>query len=472
MKILFINKFLDRDTIYRVPLGILYLSSAIKKTKHHHEVFICEPTRENVVAKLRKVKPDIVAYSVRTGFHQYYVDLNRRLKKQFDFFSIFGGPHATFFPEMIKEEGVDCVAMGECESAIVDLLNLLEENQPYLETKNFWFKVKDKVFQNPLRELEQNLDNTAFPDRRLLDDFKETRFSKVHNFIASRGCPYDCSYCFNHRLKQMYAGQRYVRRRSVDNVVEEIKQVADYYSLTRVHFEDDTFILDKQWLKEFASKYPKIPFKCSVRANLVDKEIIQLLKEANCISVSFGIEAGNDRIRNEVLHRQMTKEQIINCARLFKKYKIKFLIQNILASPTSTLADDIETLDLNLECQPDYSVVSLLQPYPRTKIFRMVLENGQFAEKDIDKIKSFYDVSPLKITKKMERINLQRIFALIVAFPFLRKYLNFLIGQKKLYFFYSFLYYLWRPYCLVFKIMPHKLSLREFYWLLKRYLTK
>lgn len=270
----------------------------------------------------------------------------------------------------------------------------------------------------------------------------------------------------------MYAGQRYVRKRSVNNIIEEIKEVADYYPLARVHLEDDTFIIDKQWLKEFVAKYPKIPFKCNVRANLVDEEIVQLLKKANCVSVSFGIEAGNDRIRNEVLHRQMTKEQIISCARLLKKYGIKFITQNILANPTSTLADDIETLDLNLECRPDYPVVSLLQPYPRTEIFRMASEKEQFAQKDIEKMKSFYDVSPLEITQKAERMNLQRIFALVVAQPFLRRYLNFFIGQKKLYFFYSFLYYLWRPYCLMFRIMPHKLSLREFFWLTRRYLTK
>lgn len=468
---MFVNKFLNRDTIYRVPLGILYLSSAIKRAKHRHEVFICEPTRENIITKLRKIKPDIIAYSLRTGFHQYYIDLNRKLKKKFDFFSIFGGPHATFFPEMIKEEGVDCIAMGECDSAIVDLLDRLEGNQPYLETKNFWFKAEDKIFQNPSRELEQDLDIIAFPDRKLLDDFKEIRFSKVHNFITSRGCPYNCSYCFNHQLKQMYAGQRYVRQRSVDNVIEEIKEVADYYPLTRVHLEDDTFIIDKQWLREFTAKYPRIPFKCSVRANLADEEIIRLLKEANCISVSFAIEAGNDRIRNEVLHRQMTRGQIVSCARLLKKYGIKFITQNILASPTSTLADDIETLDLNLECRPDYPVVSLLQPYPRTDIFRMAVENDQFAKKDIKKMKSFYDASPLKITQKMERMNLQRIFAIVVALPSLRMFVGFLIKRKSLTFVYTFLYNIWRPYCFIFKIMPHKLSLREFFWLLRRYLT-
>ncbi|MFH1611663.1 MAG: radical SAM protein [bacterium] len=471
MKILFVNKFLDKHTIYRVPLGILYLSSVLKN--NGHEVFICESSRENVFKKIKEVKPDIIAYSVRTGFHRYYIDLNKELKKKFKFFAIFGGPHATFFPEMIEEDGIDCVALGECESALVDLLNRFNKNQIWFETKNFWFKNDEgKIFKNPLRDLEQNLDRISFPDRLLLKDFKEVRLSKIHNFITARGCPYNCSYCFNHQLKKKYAGQNYLRRRSVDNVITEIEQVADKYNLKRVHFEDDTFNMNKQWLREFVSKYPKIPFKCNIRANLVDEEVISLLKEANCISVTFAIEAGNDRIRNEILHRNMTKEQIVNCARLLKKYKINFITENILANPTSILSDDLETLDLNLVCQPDYPTASLLQPYPHTEVFNIALKHNQFAKENIDQLTSFFVTSPLEIPNRRERDNLRKLFAIVVGFPFLRKYVNFLIRRKKLGFIYSFVYGLWRPYCLIFKIMPHRLSLREFCWLIRRYLTK
>jgi len=469
MKVLFINKFLDKHTIYRVPLGILCLSSAIKKADH--QVFICEPSKENVFDKIKEIKPDIIAYSLKTGFHKYYIDLNKKLKKQFDFFSIFGGPHATFFPEMIKEEGIDCIGLGECDEAFIDLLDRLEKKQNHINTKNFWFNVQGKIYKNPLRKLEQNLDNLSFPDRKLLNDFKEIKLAKIHNFITARGCPFNCSYCFNHQLKKMYAGQRYVRRRSVDNVIVEIKQVASQYNLKRVHFEDDTFNMDKEWLKEFALKYPKIPFKCNLRCNLVDEEVIQLLKKANCISVTFAIEAGNDRIRNEILHRNISKEQMINCAKLLKKYKIRFLTENILANPTSTLSDDIETLDMNLICQPDYPTVHILQPYPRTEIFKIAVKNNQFKKEKINDLESFYKFSPLEISNKIERKNLQRIFALIVAFPFLRKYVNFLISRKRLTPVYSLLYGLWRPYCMIFKIMPHKLSIKEIYWLIKRYFT-
>ncbi len=469
MKVLFVNKFLDKHTIYRAPLGILYLSSALKRAGH--QVFIIEPNRKNIYKEVRKIKPQIIAYSLRTGFHKYYIELNKELKEKFNFISIFGGPHATFFPEMINEKGVDSVGLGECDQKMADLLDKFEKGGGYKKTNNFWFNNNGRIVKNSLGQLNQNLDSLNFPDRGLLDDYKEVKLARVHNFITSRGCPYDCSYCFNHQLKKMYSGQKYIRRRSVENVIEEIEQVSNNYNLERVHFEDDTFNMDKEWLREFASKYPKIPFKCNIRANLTDEETVRLLKEANCISVTFAIEAGNDRIRNEILHRNMTKDHIINCARLLKKHKIRFITENILGNPTSSLSDDIETLDLNLLCQPDYPTVSLLQPYPRTEVFKIALANNQFEKDDINQIESFFKNTSLKIPNKKERINLQRIFALVVAFPFLRKYVNFLIRQRKLTFIYSFFYNAWRPYCLITKIMPHRLRINEFFWLVRRYLT-
>lgn len=469
MKVLFINKFLDKHTIYRVPLGILYLG-AIAKDKH--DIRVCDPKRESLKEVIKHFKPTIIAYSLRTGFHQYYLNLNKKLKTEYDFISLFGGPHTTFFPEMINYEGVDIVGLGECEKPFLELINKIEKGENYFEAKNFWFKSKaGEIIKNPLSPLEQNLDSIPFPCRPLLNHHKELRFSKIHNFIASRGCPYNCSYCFNHRLRKMYEGQKYIRRRSVDNVIKEIKKVAEQYPLERVHFEDDTFNLSKDWLKEFAEKYPKIPFKCNARADLVDEEVVSLLKKANCISVTFAIEAGNDRIRNEILNRNISKKQLINCAKLLKKYKIRFITENILANPTSSLEEDMETLDLNLICKPDYPTVSLLNPYPGTEIYNIAIRANEYEPKSFDEISSFFDFSPLKLKNMRERRNLQRIFAIIVAFPFLRRYSNFLIKRKYLKFIYSILYHGWRVYCLMVKIMPHKISLKEFLWLTRRFFT-
>lgn len=471
MRVLFINKFLNKHTIYRVPLGILYLSALVK---NKHKVAICEPSRADPFDVVREFKPDVIAYSIRTGFHQYYLNLNKKLKEKFNFFSVFGGPHATFYPDMIDAEGVDCVMIGESEYAFRELLDNLNDKKTAKKTKNCWIRVNNKIYKNPLMPLEQNLDRLPFPDRDLLINFPEIKNAKIQNFITSRGCPYNCTYCFNHQLKQLYNKQIYVRRRSVDNVIKEVIETQNKFKFTLAHFEDDTFNLDRGWLQEFAEKYPRIPFKCNIRPNLVDEEVIQLLKKANCISVTFGIEAGNDRIRNEIYKRGINKKDITKCAKLLKKYKIRFITENILGSPTSTLADDIETLDLNMACHPDYPTVSLMQPYPKTEIYEIARSNNQLPQEDphFDNLGSFFEGSVLDIPDKEKRLNLQKLFALVVAFPFLRKHINFLISRKRTASLYSLFYNAWRVYCLLFRIMPHKMNIKEVYWLARRYVTR
>ncbi len=468
MKVLFINKFLNKDTIYRVPLGILYLSAMVRDK---HEVRICDPSRTDPVGVMRKFKPDVVAYSIRTGFHQYYVALNKKLKKRFRFFSVFGGPHATFFPNVINSGGIDCVVIGEAEYAFRELLQNLEESNSVEKTGNCWVKKNNKIYKNLLIPLETDLDALPFPDRELLFRFPEVRYAKVQNFITSRGCPYNCTYCFNHKMKKLYDKQKYVRRRSVENVIKEIIAVKKRFKFELVHFEDDTFNIDKNWLKEFSEKYPKFPFKCNIRADLVDEEVVKLLKKSNCISLTFGIEAGNDRVRKKIYKRNINKAAMIRCAQLLKKYKIRFITENIVGSPTSTLAEDMETLDLNLKCAPDYANVSLMQPYPGTEIYDIACDSNQLAPLDFDEIGSFFESSVLRIPDLRERENLQKLTSIIVAFPFLRKYTNFLISRKMTAQVYSGMHNVWRVYCMLFKIMPHKITARSFYWLLKRYFT-
>ena len=178
--------------------------------------------------------------------------------------------------------------------------------------------------------LERDIDKLPFPDRELLQDYPEINNAKVRNFITSRGCPYNCTYCFNQGMKALYKNHNFIRRRSVGNVIKEIVETKNKFNFELVHFEDDTFNLDKKWLREFAEKYPKFPFKCNVRANLMDEETAMLLKKANCISATFGIESGNDRIRNNIFKRNMSREHIVKCAKLLKKYHIRVKTENII----------------------------------------------------------------------------------------------------------------------------------------------
>ncbi len=467
MKVLIVAGIVDKSSIYREPLGIMSLASAVK---HKHKVFVADPSRDDIDKTVSEIKPDLIAYSLRTGFHQRFLDINRKLKEKYDFVSIFGGPHPTFFPQMITEEGVDCVCRGEGDEAFLELLNLLESGGDITKIKNLWVKENNKVHKNDVRELIQNLDTLEFLDRTIFDDYDEVKNSKVRSFITGRGCPFNCSYCFNAGFKQLYKGQRYVRRRSVDHVIRELTDVKEKYGITLALFEDDIFNLDKKWLREFSEKFRKLDLQCiiiGIRVDFMDEEVARLLKEANCIRVSFGIESGSEPIRRIILGRNITNGQVINCARLLRKNGIGFTTENIIAIPTSTLEDDLKTLELNIECKPLFSIAHIMHPYPSTEIFKIAVEQGMFDGDTFDSFGNYYKESPLKIENKTERENLQKLFALTVSFPFLYPHMRRLI-RLRLTWLYTLLFTIHKAYVGT-KWLPFRRSVKEYLSLFRRY---
>lgn len=471
MKVLFINKFLDKYTIYREPLGIMSLAAAIRP---RHESFIAEPTRDNVVAKIEKIRPDVIAYSLRSGFHRQYIDLNRKLKKKYNFLSVFGGPHPTFFPSMIEEEGIDAICQGEAEEAFLEYLDAAQEGKDTTGIKNFWVKKDGRIHKNPCRPLRQDMDGLAFPARWIFNDYRNIREANIRSFIAGRGCPFNCIYCFNAQFKKMFAGQRFVRRRSVRSVIDEVLEVQRTMPFEIARFEDDTFNTDKKWLREFSREFRKTGLKliCTgIWAGLVDEEVVRLLKEANCISVSFGIEAGSERVRRDILERKMTDEQIITTARIFREHGIFYVTENILAIPDTTLDDDLKTLEINIQCETRYPIASIMQPYPGTKIYQIAMRHKLSKGNIVENLPiSLYDKTIFDIDHKIERENLQKIFAIVVRFPSLFKHIRRLIAMP-LGPFYLLLHKAFKGYVGAFEYSYTKRSLREYVDLIRRYIT-
>ena len=136
MHLLFIVRQIDNE-----PQGILLISSVLKQAGHRTSLVVA--TEEDPLAAARRLRPDVVGYTVYTGMHDYYLELNRQIKAEMPVFSIFGGPHPTFFPEMINEPGVDAICIGEGEYATVDLLNALQSggdirHYPELACQSGW----------------------------------------------------------------------------------------------------------------------------------------------------------------------------------------------------------------------------------------------------------------------------------------------------------------------------------------------
>lgn len=409
------------------PLGIGYLSSSLKNAGH--ETILILVDNKDYMDKIKNFCPDILAYSISTGEHKYYLDLNRKIKAMYpNMISIFGGPHPTFFPEMVKEDGVDFVVQGEAETSFVDLVDRIE---------NLGLPIKDRYEQliKP-EELEQDLDKIAFPDRELIYSYPENRDNPIKNVMLSRGCPFSCSYCHNGIYKELYKGQKTLRYRSVDNVIEECYQLKTNYPQTKfIFFQDDEFLANTKILNEFCIAYTRrigLPLHCQVRAELMTDEKAYLLKNAGCVSITFAIESGNDNIRRNMLNRKVSKEQILRCCGILKKYGLSYRTENMIGLPGETLDEALETLDLNIKCSPDISWCSIFQPYPKTKLGDMCKEMLLYSG-DIDEIgNDFFGYSVLKRDTVREFNNLQKIWGFVVAFPVLRPFVKILIKMPEL----------------------------------------
>jgi len=448
MKILFIYK-----TEFAEPMGIMYLSSFLKK--HGHSCYFIDTKFEkDLIKEIKDISPAIIAYSITTGEHKFYHKLNLELKKIFNFFAIFGGPHCTFFPEFIYEKGVEAICRGEGEFAFLELINNLEKGIDITKIENLWIKTNGNIHKNELRNLIDDLDMLPFPDRELITKYKY--YKKMHRrfILTGRGCPYNCTYCFNHAYNKLYAEKgKVIRKRSVKNVIDELKLVKKTYSPNRFQFVDDTLNLDHKWLLNFCDNYKKeinIPFAIHMRVNLVNEKIVKAIKNAGCVSVVTAIESGNEHIRNSILKRGVSEKQTIDAANLFNKYGLKSLTQNIVGLPDETLDMAFETMNLNIKCKPTYAWISIFQPYPRTELCRYSKEKGYFDGNfdSIDETLFVRSVMKMKNIKEMERLH--HLFSLGVAFPFSVPLIKILI-KLPLDFIYKFLWNIHRAYCYFFK---------------------
>jgi anaerobic magnesium-protoporphyrin IX monomethyl ester cyclase len=408
-------------------LGPMLLTSYLKSKGHHCKILVdCE--EKDVSQKLKDEKPDFIAFSITTGIHQKSLETAAKIKTLFpNIKTVFGGSHATFFPEMISLDAVDIVCRGEGEDAILDLANHFDEKKDFSGIKNLWIKVNGNIVKNDVRPLIQELDSYPLPDREFYSRYKIIRNYPSKPIITSRGCPYSCTFCFNHSLKKIYEGKgKYIRQRSVDHVLSELKAVKDNHPIRSFSFVDDSFLMNPKWVNEFLDRYKNeidVPFFTQIRVNTVTDELIEKLAWAGCIRISVGLESGNDFIREKILKKTIKREEIIKAAGLFKKHKIKFRTYNMIGSPGETVDNAFETIELNSKIKTDYPWASIIQPYPRTELGEYVEQKG-FSDKSLDVEKypiSFMKESLIKQENIKQLINVQKLFYLLVKFPNLQK---------------------------------------------------
>ncbi len=418
MKILYVV----RDMSFIEPLGIMFLSAIARRDGHSSLLGIIN--EEDVLEMVARERPDMVCMSVMSVDSDAFEKLARDIKDRHpDIFVVVGGSHVTFECDLARRWSVDAAIQGEGDWTFRDLVRALNSGEPWDTIPN----VNTMTASNPMRRLIEPLDDLPHPDRELVYfPGGHLRDLNVKSFMSSRGCAYRCTYCFNSKFNEMYSGNGTpVRRFSADYMIEEIDRVRTDFGMTFVRLGDDVFAYKvDDWLLEFAEKYRRrigLPFYCLIRPDLLKRELVEVLRSAGCHSISMSIEAGSERLRREVLLRKMTDEVITNAVRNVHAAGIHIYANAMVGLPNTSIADDIETVELAAQCRVAYPSFTVFTPFRGTtlgeKCFKEGLIDGGYPEHTTDRsiLNCFGD------KEKNVQMNLVHLGIFAVRFPFLRK---------------------------------------------------
>lgn len=403
--------------------GPLLLAQVLESQGHRVRFFLPQRGWFRDMARFR---PRVLAFSLCTGQQPWALSVAARAKKLLPGppLVVLGGPHPTFFPDVIRHPAVDAICRGEGELSFPRLLAGVENGSFPADVSNFWVKKDGGIIKNPLGPLVRDLDRLPIPSRRqLYDHYPFLRTSPFKKTSAGRGCPFNCAFCFNRKYKSMVKGKGpYVRLRSVAHLVEEVCYLKREFGLSHIDFNDDIFTLDKTWLAEFAEEFGKragISYSCNVHVRYMDEDVAGMLKGSGCSVVKFGVETADEERRKSLLCKETTNEQIRRCARLLHGRGLRFQTYNILGLPWEGFSDLKKTLRLNQEIAPAYAWSSLAQPYPGTRLAELCREQGRVREENGECAvsMSWFETSVLDIPGRDRIVNLQKFFAFLVRHP-------------------------------------------------------
>lgn len=361
---------------------------------------------EFLVQRIIHFNPAVVGISVMSAFFELAAEVTKKIKAQSHALVLWGGIHPTIRPEQCLSFA-DAVCLGEGEKAVVELAEKASQGHKVDDIRNLWFKAGGQIIKNDLSPLIPDLDSIPFPDYSADNKYliaEENSMSPCDynhvvgkfgmNFMTSRGCPFSCTYCVNSILRKIYKNKgKYVRQRSVDDVIAELEHLKNNYGLTHIRFEDDVFAcnFNFNWIDDFCEKYKKIinlPFSCYFHPKTTDEAMVRLLKDAGLTHVSFGIQSGSEKIRHGYFKRYDTNQEIIRTANVIAESGISYSCDILMENPLEDDTDRQETLSLLLQLpKPFFVNTHTLTHFPEYELTNYLLTKELIAEKDVEDVR-------------------------------------------------------------------------------------
>ncbi len=373
----------DDDVGIYQPLGLLYLYSSYKKKRPQDDIRILDCVAEGLdtstlVERVSRIKPDIIGITVLTFQLVEVYRCAATIKKHFPkTLLVFGGPHTHLFPEeVLHNANVDYVLTGEGENSFPLLIDYIEQGADLSNIPGLFYRNSDgKTVKGQPPVFAKDLDDLPPPDFNVIPIEK---YSSVMDngltaiVITSRGCPFHCVYCDRPHMGNAY------RVHSPERVLEDLLRIRKF-GIKNIQIFDDTFTLKKSRIFEICrliiDKSLDINFSIRARVNSVNEELLGALKRAGCRRISFGVEAGSDRML-KALRKDTTVKEVVLAFQLCKRIGIDTLADFIIGGPGQTKSDVEDTLNFAIKLDPDYVQFTIMTPFPGTELYRMGMADG------------------------------------------------------------------------------------------------
>lgn len=333
------------------PLGLAWLAGSLETAGIGVEILDRQVDPRSFIDVFREARPGILGISTTTAA-RFQAFLYAAEAKRFapETVVVLGGSHATCTPHdtLTHLPQVDAVVVGEGEATLLDLARrVLDGGRDLTGIPGLWCRHDGEILAGPARPRERHLDSLGFPARHLLPNplyRLENEFvgGRAFHVMASRGCPFACSFCSAATI-----WGHSVTYRTPRHVVDEMEQLRDTYGARGFRFMDALVTLRRDYIRalcmEIIDRNIDRPWECEVRADTIDEEILRLMREAGCYYLDFGAESASDRVLLR-MKKKMSREQISEALALTHRLGFKTKVFFTFGHIGETLADARETL--------------------------------------------------------------------------------------------------------------------------------
>lgn len=351
-------------------IGLAYMAAYLEKNGIECSIVDAKfekLTLEEVSQRLKKERPDLIGISAMTSEINSAARVADEFKKLFpDGTTLIGGAHAISIPKETLDEfkNFDILCTGEGEYTLLDLVQTMRAKKPLGGVKGIFYRNNGNILENPPRDWIVDLDELPFPAWN-----KYPKKSSFNYVVSTRGCPFSCAFCMTILGKKQ-------RKRSIENVVDEIEWLLDNHDLKEMCFIDETFTLDLKRTHALLDLIiergvnRRLKWIAQTRVDKVDEKIFIKLKKAGCYKIEFGVESGNQKIL-DYIKKEIKLEQVEKAVHFAKKAKLKVGCSFIIGHPGETKKTAQDTIDFIVKLNPDIASLGIMVPHPGTKVYEL-----------------------------------------------------------------------------------------------------